>query len=96
MRIKIWWLFTSISLLIAISVQAQEQDQEVGVYREKHNWYAGIELLAPILVQFDNYAGWKQATQSEVFTQYRRGEKAFGYQLMLVVSTDLMICLAVT
>ena len=36
-------------------------------------WRAGIDISSPILLQFDNYAGWDRAMQLEGVLQYRAG-----------------------
>lgn len=40
-------------------------------------WRAGIDISQPVLLQFDNFAGWDRAMQLEGLLQYRLGKRGY-------------------
>lgn len=67
---KTLFLFLSLSGFY-LAALAQEVNETPTVPR----WRAGVDISQPVLLQFDNFAGWDKAMQVEGLVQRRLGKK---------------------
>lgn len=69
------FVFTFLSFF-SLRLLAQEAVEE-----EIPRWQAGVDVSTPLLLQFDNYAGWDRAFLLEALLQLRVGGGVFWPQL---------------
>jgi hypothetical protein len=49
--------------------------------RAMPQWWAGVDMVKPALLQLDNYSGWQQAVEAEAFITWRRGSQRWAPRL---------------